>query len=228
MARKPTTATPKPAAASAAAVRRVAGAKTAAERAAAEKAEAERTAEAGGVVEETAAADPAATRSAEEARAGAPETVERQEAESKAGVSGIVGAAEANPRPAAGPDAASAAASARFAAAEAVGVKRPLVLDGGSAPAERVAALPLSDYLSVLRREIARAGAEAADEGDVPLVSLAEAEISLACVAVAIENDRLIVDPTWKTLSAAPEGAVQRLKLRMIDADMAATLREKG
>ncbi len=125
-------------------------------------------------------------------------------------------------RAAAGRAASEAAAAARPAA------RLPIALDGLAAAAERAEALPLSDYLSVLRREIARAGAEAADEGGLPLVSLAEAEISLTCVAVAIDNDRLIVDPSWKALSAAPEAAVQRLKVRLIDADMSAALREKG
>ena len=184
MARKPTVATPKPAAASVASVRRAAGAKTEAEKAAAEKAAAE-----------TARID-----------------AEKAAAEAAAPSAGTRAAAD---KTAPGVTAASAA------------FRRPIALDGLAAAAERAEALPLSDYLSVLRREIARAGAEAADEGGLPLVSLAEAEISLTCVAVAIENDRLIVDPSWKALSAAPEAAVQRLKVRLIDADMSAALREK-
>lgn len=142
---------------------------------------------------------------------------------------------DAADRPGAEREAAEERAAAERAAAEKVAAEAtaartafrpPIALDGLAAAAERAEALPLSDYLSVLRREIARAGAEAADEGGLPLVSLAEAEISLTCVAVAIDNDRLIVDPSWKALSAAPEAAVQRLKVRLVDADVNAALRE--
>ncbi|MFN3262483.1 MAG: hypothetical protein ACE37J_18200 [Pikeienuella sp.] len=151
-------------------------------------------------------------------RAGA----ERAAAEAAAGDNAAAEEKAALERAAAGKAALEAAAAAPPS------LRRPIALDGLAAAAERAEALPLSDYLSVLRREIARAGAEAADEGGLPLVSLAEAEISLTCVAVAIENDRLLVDPSWKALSAAPEAAVQRLKVRLIDADMSAALREKG
>lgn len=142
---------------------------------------------------------------------------------------------DAADRPGAEREAAEERAAAERAAAEKIAaeataartaLRPPIALDGLAAAAERAEALPLSDYLSVLRREIARAGAEAADEGGLPLVSLAEAEISLTCVAVAIDNDRLIVDPSWKALSAAPEAAVQRLKVRLVDADVNAALRE--
>lgn len=124
-------------------------------------------------------------------------------------------------------DSPEAAAEARAAASAAFAKRPTLVLDGAVAASERTAALPLADYLSVLRREIARAGIESAEEVDLPLISLSEAEISLTCVAVAIENDRLIVDPSWKALSSAPEAAIQRMTVRMVDADINVALKRK-
>ncbi len=82
--------------------------------------------------------------------------------------------------------------------------------------------------MAVLRREIARAAVMTAPEDDLPLISIAEAELSFSYVIVALEGEEIVIDASIRALAEAPAAAVQRMRLRMVDADMALALHEKG
>lgn len=126
--------------------------------------------------------------------------------------------------------------SARASAAAAPATDEPAAdaESSGSPPTTAAAAraagkpLTLSQYIAILRREVARAGVLTEPEEDLPLVTIAEVELSMSYVAVDVEDDSLLIDPSRRTLSEAPEAAIQRMRLRITDVDVAMALREQG
>lgn len=104
----------------------------------------------------------------------------------------------------------------------------PASVASGEARREAGKPLPLSEYIAILRREIASASAMSKTNDDPPLVAVAEAELTFSYVVVAIEGERVYIDASSGALSAAPAAAVQRMRLKLIDTELALELREQA
>jgi hypothetical protein len=104
----------------------------------------------------------------------------------------------------------------------------PASVASGEARREVGKPLPLSEYVAILRREIARASAMSATDDDLPVVAVAEAELTFSYVVISIDGERIYIDASSAALSAAPAAAVQRMRLKLIDTEIALELQDKS